>query len=253
MSLQPRPHHDALDCRFERLVVSRDLQLRNALVEDFSWLASLCVSRFARRGAPRDDLLQVALVGLVNAVNRFDPARGLSFATFAVPTIEGELRHYFRDKAWSVHVPRRIKDASRSVAAAVEDLTSALARTPTADEVASHTGLTHEDVIEALDLPNLRCGVPLDDGECDDMHQGPVLGVLDRGYEAAEARTVLSELLDALPTARDRQIVRLRFVEGLTQAEIAQEIGISQVHVSRLLRTNLGRMRRAASRRTATP
>ena len=249
MSLATRPHDDGLDPRFEQLRAGGDLRLRNALVEDFVWLASFCASRFARRGESRDDLEQVALVGLVNAVNRFDPTRGLSFSTFAVPTIDGELRRYFRDKTWSVHVTRRAKDASRAVAAAVDDLTSAYGRTPTAQEVAAHTGLTHEDVIEALDLHNLRHGVPLEGGEGDDVHDGGVLGVLDVGYEAAEARTVLSELLDVLPTARDRRIVRMRFVDGLTQSEIAREIGVSQVQVSRLLRGNLDRMRRAASRR----
>ena len=252
MSVPPRPHEDELDDeldpRFAQLRASGDLRLRNALVEDFSWLASFCASRFARRGEPRDDLVQVALVGLVNAVNRFDPARGFSFSTFAVPTIDGELRRYFRDKTWSLHVTRRVKDASRSVAAAVDDLTSALGRTPTAQEVAGHTGLTDEEVVETLDLHNLRHGVPLEDGEGDDVHDGAVLSVLDPGYEAAEARTVLSELLDVLPTARDRQIVRLRFVDGLTQSEIAGDIGVSQVQVSRLLRRNLDRMRRAASR-----
>lgn len=208
-----------------------------------------CASRFARRGEPRDDLVQVALVGLVNAVNRFDPARGLLFSTFAVPTIEGELRRHFRDKTWSVHVTRRVKDASRAVASAVDDLTAALGRTPTAGEVAARTDLRQEDVLEALDVLSLQRGVPLEQGDGDDLHEGAPLGVDDRGFASAEARTVLADLLGALPTERDRLIIQLRFVEGLTQSEIARHIGVSQVQVSRLLRTNLDRMRAAATRR----
>ena len=248
MNRPPRPSGEQLDPRFERLRATGDIRIRNALVEDYSWLASFCASRFARRGEPRDDLVQVALVGLVNAVNRFDPARRLSFSTFAVPTIEGELRRHFRDKTWTVHVTRRVKDAGRAVASAADDLTSTLGRTPTVTEIAARTSLRPEDVLEALDLHQLQRGVPFDQGAGDDAHEGPSLGVDDRGFESAEARTVLADLLRALPTARDRLVIELRFVQGLTQSEIAREIGVSQVQVSRLLRTNLDRMRRAASR-----
>jgi RNA polymerase sigma-B factor len=244
----PRAHDDEVDPRFERLRATRDLRLRNALVEDHIWLASFCASRFARRGEPRDDLVQVALVGLVNAVNRFDPSRGLLFSTFAVPTIEGELRRYFRDKTWTVHVTRRVKDASRAVATAVDDLTATLGRTPTAGEVAERTGLRQEDVLEALDVLSLQRGVPLEQGDGDDVHDAVPLGVEDGRFASAEARTVLAGLLHALPTERDRRIIQLRFVEGLTQSEIARHIGVSQVQVSRLLRTNLDRMRAAATR-----
>jgi RNA polymerase sigma-B factor len=243
---------DGVDPRFAQLRASGERRLRNELVEDFAWLASFCASRFARRGEPRDDLVQVALVGLVNAVNRFDPARGLAFSTFAVPTIDGELRRYFRDKTWSVHVTRRLKEASRAVSAAVEDLTSASGRVPTVREVADHTGLAEDDVAEALDVHSLQRGVPLDDGEGDAMRESAVVGAVDRGYEAAEARTVVADLLEILPTARDRLIVRLRFVDGLTQSEIARRIGVSQVQVSRLIRASLDRMRQVASRQPRT-
>ena len=248
MTSPSRPVHDELDPRFAQLRESGDIRLRNALVEDHRWLASFCASRFARRGEPRDDLVQVALVGLVNAVNRFDPGRQLSFSTFAVPTIEGELRRYFRDKTWSVHVPRRLKDDNRAVASAVDDLTAALGRTPVVAEISSRTGLGHEDVLEALDVHNGQRCVPLDQGDGDDVHEPAPLGVEDGGFAAAEARTLLADLLTVLPTPRDRLVIGLRFVEGLTQSEIAREIGVSQVQVSRLLRTNLERMRRAASR-----
>ena len=249
----PPQMQEGLDPRFARFRATGDMGVRNALVEDYSWLASFCASRFARRGEPRDDLRQVALVGLVNAVNRFDPDRGLSFSTFAVPTIEGELRRYFRDKTWAVHVTRRVKDAARRVAPAVDDLTARLGRTPTVTEVAEHTSLETEDVLEALEVHHLQRGVALEDGEGEDARESSYLSTLDVGYDAAEARTVLAGLLGALPTARDRRIVHLRFVDGLTQSEIAHEVGITQVQVSRLLRANLDRMRRAASRRGRRP
>jgi len=245
----PPQMQDGLDARFVQFRTTGEMGVRNALVEDYSWLASFCASRFARRGEPRDDLVQVALVGLVNAVNRFDPDRGLSFSTFAVPTIEGELRRYFRDKTWTVHVSRRVKDAASRVAPAVDSLTALLGRTPTVTEVAEHTALQTEEVLEALEVHQLQRGLAFQGGEREDEHESSHLGTLEVGYDAAEARTVLGSLLGVLPTARDRRIVHLRFVDGLSQSEIAHEIGISQVQVSRLLRANLDRMRRAASRR----
>jgi RNA polymerase sigma-B factor len=244
------PDTDAagVDPRFARWRATGDLRLRNQLIEELTWLASFCASRFAHRGESRDDLVQVARVGLVNAVNRFDPERGLAFSTFAVPTIEGELRRYFRDKTWAVHVTRRVKDNARVVASAVDDLTATLGRTPTVAEIAERTTLDDEEVLVALDAHHLHRGVALDDRDDEDVHQsGARLGVVDRGYEAAEARTVVGDLLAALPTARDRRIVELRFVDGLSQSEIAADVGVSQVQVSRLLRANLERMRRAAS------
>jgi RNA polymerase sigma-B factor len=242
-----RSPDDQADPRFAQWRATGDIKIRNALVEDLSWLASFCARRFVHRGESRDDLEQVALVGLVNAVNRFDPERGLSFSTFAVPTIEGELRRWFRDRTWAVHVTRRVKDASRDVASAVDDLTAAFGRTPTVAEIAERTTLDQDEVLEALEAHHLQRGVMLDDRDEEEGRQSRYLGVVDRGYDAAEARTVLAGLLSVLPTPRDRLIVQLRFVEGLSQSEIAREIGVSQVQVSRLLRTNLDRMRRAAS------
>lgn len=249
MSQPPPPRDSQLDPRFAHWRATGDIRVRNALVEDLSWLASFCARRFAHRGENRDDLVQVALVGLVNAVNRFDPERGLSFSTFAVPTIEGELRRWFRDRTWAVHVTRRVKDASREVASAVDDLTATLGRNPTVAEIAERAALGQDEVLEALEAHHLQRGVVLDDRDEEENRQSGRLGVVDRGYDAAEARTVLADLLPVLPTARDRRIVELRFVEGLSQSEIAREIGVSQVQVSRLLRANLDRMRRAASRR----
>lgn len=247
MNPPSRHRPEALDQRFARFRATRDISIRNALVEDFSWLASYCARRFAHRGEPREDLVQVALVGLVNAVNRFDPERGVSFSTFAVPTIDGELRRHFRDKTWAIHVTRRLKDDARNVSSAVDDLTASLGRTPTVAEIAVRTDLVEEDVLEALEAPRLQRGATLDERDDEEGHHAGHLGVIDRGYEAVEARTVLAELLEVVPTARDRRIVALRFVDGCSQSEIAAEVGVSQVQVSRLLRANLERMRRAAS------
>lgn len=242
--------HGDVDPRFAEWRATGDIRIRNALVEDTSWLASFCARRFAHRGESREDLAQVALVGLVNAVSRFDPGRGLSFSTFAVPTIEGELRRHFRDRTWAVHVSRRVKDNARIAGSAVEDLTASLGRTPTVEEIATRTVLHPDEVREALEAHAVHRGVALDDGDDDDVRQSSHLGVVERGYEAAEARAVVAELLAALPTPRDNRIVEMRFVEGLSQSEIAREVGVSQAQVSRLLRTNLEHMHRAASWRT---
>jgi RNA polymerase sigma-B factor len=236
--------------RFALWRATGDLRQRNALIEEHTWLASYCANRFARRGESRDDLMQVALLGLVKAADRFDPHRGLAFSTFAVPTMVGELRRHFRDKTWSVHVTRRAKEASRSVSLVVDELTAVLGRTPTADEIGERAGLDVEAVLEALEVNTLRRSAALDASDFDDPTDADAaLAVVDPGFETAEARNVLEALLPALPTARDREVMRLRFVCGLTQSEIASAIGVSQVQVSRLIRNNLDRLRRAAARR----
>jgi RNA polymerase sigma-B factor len=246
------PREDARR-RFAPWGATGDLARRNALVEEHMWLASYCANRFTRKGEPRDDLRQVALLGLVNAADRFDPARGLAFSTFAVPTILGELRRHFRDRTWSVRVNRRVKDAGRTVSLVVDDLTATLGRSPTVPEIAERAGLSTEDVLEALEANTLRLSASLDVDGPERPDSDAALGVEDPGYGAAEARTIVHELLHALPTPRDRQVVKLRFVDGLSQSEIASQVGVSQVQVSRLLRTNLARMRRAADRRRARP
>ena len=246
--IPPRRSQDEVDARFDEWRATGDQRVRNALVEDHMWLASFCASRFSHRGEARDDLVQVALLGLVNAVDRFEPSRGLAFSTFAVPTIMGELRRHFRDKTWSVHVTRRVKEASRTVAVAADELTAANGRTPTVAEIAERSGLAADQVLEALEVNDMRRSVSLDPAEDDEPREDSALAADDRGFASAEARSVVASLLHALPTPRDRLIVELRFVEGLTQSEIARRIGVSQVQVSRLLRTNLDRMRRAAGR-----
>lgn len=236
-----------VDARFDRLRATGDRAIRNELVEEFRWLATFCTRRFANRGEPRDDLVQVAFVGLLKAVERFDPARGVAFTTFAVPTIVGELRRHFRDTTWSMHVPRRGKELYQAVAGVVDELTSALGRSPSVAEIAEQAGVTTDEALEALEIRGCYRGVSLEPADADDPPDDAALRVEDRGFEAAEARCVVSSLLRTLPTRRDRLVVELRFLDGLTQSEIAARIGVSQVQVSRLLRANLARMRRAAS------
>jgi RNA polymerase sigma-B factor len=234
-----------LDPRFAEFRATGDRTVRNALVEDHRWLAGHCVRRFKRKGEPTEDLEQVAVVGLLKAVDRFDPGLGYTFATYAVPTILGELRRHFRDRTWSLRVPRRAKDNYLAVKAAVDELDQALGRSPTVPELAEHAHLSIEDTLEALEVGNSYRGVPLDEPSDDDRPSDQVrqLGVIDKGFATVEARVTIPGLLASLPTDRERRIVELRFVHDMSQSRIAAELGISQVHVSRLLRGSLERMR----------
>jgi RNA polymerase sigma-B factor len=242
-----------VDPRFAEYLRTGDRGLRNALVKDHRWLASHCALRFAHKGEPLDDLVQVALVGLLKAVERFDPGYGTQFSTFAVPTVVGELRRHFRDRTWAVHVPRRAKELYQAVGGVVDDLHQTLGRSPTVPEIAERAGVSVEDALEALEVGACYRGVPLDPPDDDADHpQGPVLGGLDRGYAAADAQLTVKTLLAALPSERDRRIVELRFIDGCTQTQIAAQVGVSQVQVSRLLRSNLDRMRLALAAADAT-
>ena len=242
---------------FRAYVAGRDRRLRNRLVEEHRWLARLAARRFANRGEPADDLHQVALLGLLKAVERFDPEFGSSFAAFARPTITGELRRHFRDATWSLRVSRRAKELHLAVAAAVEPLTHDLGRPPRLDELARHVGGTVEDVVEAIEAGNAYRTAPLarrssEDGVSEDS---PILACDDDGLAGADDRVALRELLGRLPE-RERQIVYLRFFDDLTQSEIADQVGVSQVHVSRLLRSTLDDLRQQLEhphRRTRHP
>jgi RNA polymerase sigma-B factor len=231
------------DPRFAELRATGDRNVRNGLVEDHRWLAGHCVRRFMRKGEPTEDLEQVAVVGLVNAVDRFDPDLGFTFATYAVPTIMGELRRHFRDRTWSLHVPRRAKDNYLAVKAAVDELDQVLGRSSSVPELAEHADLSIKHTLEALEVGNSYRGVPLDGPGNDDGDQAWQLGVVDPGFATAEARVTIPGLLASLPTDRERRIVELRFVRDMSQSRIAAELGISQVHVSRLLRGSLEMMR----------
>jgi len=238
---EPDRHEDPE--RFRRYRATGDRQLRNKLIEDHRWLALHCAKRFANKGEPLDDLIQVALLGVLKAVERFDPDFGATFATFAVPTITGELRRHFRDTTWAVHVPRRAKDLQHTVKVAVNELGQMLGRSPTVDEIAGHAGVPVEEVLDALEAARCYRKTPLaatsDDGEVDDL---TTLGGPDSSLDAVDATATVQRLLAELP-ARERRIVELRYMGGLTQSQIADLVGVSQVQVSRLLRASLAKLR----------
>jgi RNA polymerase sigma-B factor len=215
------------------------------LVERFLPLARRLARRYQRSSEPFDDLFQVACLGLVKAIDGFDLERGIAFSSFAVPTILGELRRYFRDRTWSVRVPRDLQELSLKVDRAVRDLTLALQRAPTVDEVAAKLAAQESDVLEALDAYGACRAVSLDapcgnDGDCDDT-LGDTLSVDDNRFERAEDRATLARLARRI-SPREREVLRLRFVEDLTQTEIGERIGRSQMQVSRIIRQALARL-----------
>jgi RNA polymerase sigma-B factor len=220
---------------------------RDAMVERHLGLARHLALRYSDSGEPLDDLFQVASVGLVNAVDRFDPTRGIAFTTFAVPTILGELKRHFRDRGWAIHVPRDLKQASLRVRRAIADHHGG--RPPTPAELAQATGLSLEGVLEALDVAGVQRSLSLDAPASSEDDGGSTLGDLlggdDDELARATDRTLLESLLRAV-TPREREILQLRFVEDLTQSQIGERIGVSQMQVSRILRGALTRMRTAA-------
>jgi RNA polymerase sigma-B factor len=218
------------------------------MVERHLGLARHLALRYSDSGEPLDDLFQVASLGLVNAVDRFDPTRGIAFTTFAVPTITGELKRHFRDRGWAIHVPRDLKEASLRVRRAIADHHGE--RPPTPGELAQATGLSLEGVLEALTVAGAQRALSLDvPASSDDEGGGSTLGDLlgddDAELDRATDRTLLESLLRSV-TPREREILRLRFAEDLTQSEIGARIGVSQMQVSRILRGALTRMRGAA-------
>jgi len=218
---------------------------RDKLVERCLPLADHIARRFEGRGEPRDDLVQVARVGLVNAVARFDVDAGPDFVSFAVPTIMGEVRRHFRDNSWSVKVPRRLKELHLRLGAATADLSQRLGRAPTASELAYELDMERTEVIEGLLAGNSYNTLSIDSGGgADDDARAIVdtLGDVDAGLERIENREALRPVLDGLPE-RERTVLVLRFFESMTQTQIAERVGISQMHVSRLLAKSLARLR----------
>jgi RNA polymerase sigma-B factor len=206
--------------------------------------------RYVHRGEPLQDLEQVATVGLIHAVDRFDPDRGLDFLTFAVPTISGEVKRWFRDRAWSVRVPRRLKELDATILDVVGRLSQELGRAPRPSEIAASLDIPVEDVIDGMQVRGAYRCLSLDEpGETDSATDRPPssiasLGKLDPGVALVENRETLLPLIDALGE-RERTIVLLRFFGDMTQTQIAKEVGVSQMHVSRLLTATLARLRRA--------
>jgi RNA polymerase sigma-B factor len=223
--------------------LNHDRAARDRLVEALMPLVRSLARRYAGRGEPLDDLIQVGAIGLIKAIDRFDLERGVELSTYAVPTIVGEIRRHFRDRSWSVHVPRRMKELSLRVSRLVDDLSSELGRSPTVAEIARAAGVEEEDVVEALNTARAHTptslSTPVDaSGE---LTLIDVLGGDEAGYAALERGSVVRTGLEGLEE-RERRIVVLRFLHGLTQSEIAAELGISQMHVSRLLRRSLAAM-----------
>lgn len=235
-----------------RYAETRDPVLREALVERYLPLARHAVGRFGRRQESFDDLLQVASVGLLKAIDRFDPSNGAAFSSYALPTMLGEVRRHFRDHSWTVRPPRDLQEQALAVSRTADRLTAQHGTPPSVGEIAAATGLTEEDVLEArmaLDGRSYTSLTPVgidDDGQDRDRAAERRLAVTDAGYARAEDRRFLGDLTRRLPP-RDREIVRLRFAEDLTQAEIGQRVGLSQMHVSRILRDALAAMRAAAA------
>jgi RNA polymerase sigma-B factor len=234
----------------ERYHRKDDKAARDALVERFLPLARQLARRYERQDEPLDDLLQVASMGLVKAIDRFDPSRGTAFSSFAVPTILGELKRYFRDVGWAVHVPRGMQERALEVNRAVSELSRTLSRSPTPAEIAEFTELALEEVLEAMEAATAYDSVSLEaprsngdgNGDGDAGEVVDRLGGEDPGYELAEYSATIAPQLRALPE-RDRRVLHMRFVEDLTQSEIAERIGVSQMHVSRLIRKALEQVR----------
>ncbi len=219
---------------------------RDKIVERCLPLADHIARRFEGRGEPRDDLVQVARVGLVNAVIRFDVEAGSDFVSFAVPTIMGEVRRHFRDNSWSVKVPRRLKELHLRLGAATAELSQRLGRAPTATELAAELGMERDEVVEGLVAGSSYNTLSIDTGggsDDDDARAiADTLGDVDAGLDRIEDREALRPLLESLPE-RERIVLVLRFFESMTQTQIAERVGISQMHVSRLLAKSLTRLR----------
>ena len=225
-------------------------QLREVLVRANLPLVEHLARRFANRGEPLDDLTQVATIGLLKAIDRFSVERGVEFSTYATPTIVGEIKRHFRDRGWSIRVPRRLQEMRLSLANATAELTQELGRSPTVAELAAALQITQDNVLEGLESANAYATVSLDaqDGHGDEESASMLdtLGQIDAELGNVEYRASLRPLLAELDP-RDRQILMLRFFHGYTQSQIASELGMSQMHVSRLLARTLARLRLALS------
>jgi RNA polymerase sigma-B factor len=234
----------AIDPRFSELRRTGDRRLRNELVEAHRDLAMRAARRFANRGEPLDDLVQVAMVGLLKSVERFDPARGLAFSSFAMPTITGEIKRHFRDKTWSIRVPRRTQETRLALGPVSERLQQDLGRPPKVSELAEALGVSTDEVIEALEAgtayrpASISAPVPGSDGGTRQIESSLGSDPTERMNEDL----AIAHLMEKLPE-RERTILRLRFFEDMTQSEIAARLDISQMHVSRLLRRTLLELR----------
>ena len=235
-----------VDADFFEFRRTGDRAVRNRIIEQHLGIAYHLARRYEHRGVAGEDLAQVATLGLLKAVERFDPERGNSFAAFATPTILGELRRYFRDSTWAVRVPRQLQERVLALGKAVGPLTQRLERSPSPREIADETGLTEEEVLEALEADGAYGTAPLEPAGDNGSHVDASARLADepdeRADQVVERRLLAASLVSQL-SERERNIVELRFVRGFTQSQIAECIGVSQMQVSRLLSRALARMR----------
>ncbi|TIC88802.1 RNA polymerase sigma factor SigF [Nocardioides sp. GY 10113] len=221
---------------------------REALVHLHLPLVEHCARRFRNRGEPHEDLVQVGTIGLIKAIDRFDTERGVEFSTYATPTIIGEIKRYFRDKGWAIRVPRRLQELRLQISSTTAELTQSLGRSPMPRELAEAIGCTVEEIVEGLESSNAYATLSLD--ATDDSEDGAgqsmldALGVDDVALEHVELRESIKPLLERLPE-REKKILLLRFFKNMTQSQIAEEIGVSQMHVSRLLTRTLAQLRQS--------
>jgi RNA polymerase sigma-B factor len=234
---------------FRRNRAAPDPALVEELVRRFEPLTRSVARRYHSRGEPLEDLIQVANVGLLKAISRFDPDRGFAFTSFATPTMLGELKRYFRDSGWAVHVPRGVKERAVELARVTEKLSSQLGHSPSVTELAAGLGATEEQTLEALEAYHARHAAPLDHGSDDDdnreLRSAAVLGAVDERLEQAEYLTMIAQGVETLSDS-DRTILYLRFEQDLTQSEIARRVGTSQMQVSRLLRAAIEKIRQVS-------
>jgi RNA polymerase sigma-B factor len=223
-----------------------DLKAREQLIEQYMSLVRSLARRYSYRGEQLEDLVQIGAIGLIKAIDRFDLERGVELTTYATPNIIGEIKRHFRDKGWSVRVPRGLQELNVQLSRLVEQLTVQLARSPTIPELAKAAGVEEEQVLEALEsgraYTSLSLSVGGGGGDDDDLDPLESLGTEEHQYEVSEDRAVLAPGFKVLDE-RERKILQLRFFEGLTQSQIAQQVGISQMHVSRLIRRSLEKIR----------
>jgi RNA polymerase sigma-B factor len=228
-----------------------DERAREAVIERFLPLARQLARRYQRAAEPLDDLVQVASIGLVKAVDRFDADRGVAFSSYAVPTILGELKRYFRDSGWAVHVPRGMQERAMMVDRAIKELSGRLGRSPSVDEVAEQTHASVEDVLGAMEASQAYEAVSLDSERGNPLEPSAEtvadgIGVPDDRFELVEYGASIAPAVRAL-SDRDRLILHMRFVQDMTQSQIADRIGVSQMQISRLIRRSLARLRAAAA------
>jgi RNA polymerase sigma-B factor len=246
------PDGRAARTRADRALLERahrgDAAAREQLVQRFLPLARQLARRYQRGGEPLDDLIQVASLGLLKSIDRFDPARETAFSSFAVPTILGELKRHFRDKGWSVRVPRDLQELAVKLEPMSEQLARELGRAATPAEIAKRAGVTLEQVLEAREAAGAYRAVSLDRPreEDDESGEGITYGVEDPGFGVAEDAATVQYLMRVL-SDREREVLRLRFEEDLTQAEIGERIGVSQMHVSRIIRQSITKLREVAA------